>query len=121
MSQSSLTLTSTPPDPTSLPTLAAHQSSTPASFSEEVLHFYTTGAKLSLASDQKFLLPAWFPDATSNDISVDASTTEANSSSKTVDEEADDDEDWEDEPAGTIIEDVHLDDITIMASTKYVS
>ncbi|KAK6354542.1 hypothetical protein TWF696_003685 [Orbilia brochopaga] len=120
MSQTSLTLITAPPDPTSLPTLADHQSSTPATFSQEVLHFHTTGAKLTLASDQKFLLPAWFPDAASNDVSVDvkdASVDEATSDK--ADEEGGDEEDWEDEDA--IIEDVHVEDVTVIVTTKHLT
>ncbi|EWC47503.1 hypothetical protein DRE_00471 [Drechslerella stenobrocha 248] len=115
MSQSSLTQITAKPDPGSLPSLADHQSSTPETFSQEVLHFYTTSAKLTLSSDQKFLLPAWFADATSNDISVDLK----NEAQGKDDEGANDDEDWEDEDA--IVEDVHVEDVTVMVTTKQLT
>lgn len=117
MSQSSLTLIQTLPDVSELPTLADHQSTTPASFTQEVLHFRTTGAKITLSSDQKFLLPAWFPDAASNDISVDIEEP-ASTKGKAAEEEGEDDEDWEDEDA--IVEDVHVEDVTVIVTTKYV-
>ncbi|KAF3941017.1 hypothetical protein ABW19_dt0201060 [Dactylella cylindrospora] len=120
MSQSSLTPITTPPDPTSIPTLAAHQSSTPATFTAEVLHYHTANAKLSLSSDQKFLLPGWFPDATDNDISLDVENgSVTNSATSNKEEPVDDDnEDWEDEDAGPVVQDVHIDDVTVMITTK---
>ncbi|KAK6516970.1 hypothetical protein TWF506_006850 [Arthrobotrys conoides] len=118
MSQSSLTLIQTPPDVSELPTLADHQSATPASFAQEVLHFRTTGAKITLSSDQKFLLPAWFPDAASNDISVDVEEKAAPGKDKAA-AEGDDDEDWEDEDA--IVEDVHVEDVTVIVTTKQLT
>ncbi|KAK6534108.1 hypothetical protein TWF281_005446 [Arthrobotrys megalospora] len=117
MSQSSLTLIQVSPDVSELPTLADHQSSTPASFTQEVLHFRTTGAKITLSSDQKFLLPAWFPDAASNDISVDVEGT-APTKGK-AEEGGEDDEDWEDEDA--IVEDVHVEDVTVIVTTKQLT
>ncbi|EPS39960.1 hypothetical protein H072_6212 [Dactylellina haptotyla CBS 200.50] len=123
MSQSSLTLLSSAPDVSALPTLAAHQASTPATFTQEVLHFQTTGAKLTLSSDQKFLLPAWFPDAASNDISVGVKDGGADAKQTSTDEskegEEQEDEDWEDEDA--IVEDVHVEDVTVIVTTKHVS
>ncbi|KAK6356864.1 hypothetical protein TWF718_001204 [Orbilia javanica] len=117
MSQSSLTLIQTPPDVSELPTLADHQASTPASFAQEVLHFRTAGAKITLSSDQKFLLPAWFPDAASNDISVDVEET-APAKDKAA-EGGEDDEDWEDEDG--IVEDVHVEDVTVVVTTKQLT
>ncbi|RVD80524.1 uncharacterized protein DFL_008420 [Arthrobotrys flagrans] len=120
MSQSSLTLIRTPPDVSELPTLADHQSSTPASFAQEVLHFRTAGAKITLSSDQKFLLPAWFPDAASNDISVDVVEEAAAAPAKEkATAEGEDDEDWEDEDA--IVEDVHVEDVTVVVTTKQLT
>ncbi|KAF3920998.1 hypothetical protein ABW20_dc0107290 [Dactylellina cionopaga] len=113
MSQSSLTLITSPPDLTSLPTLADHQASTPATFSQEVLHFHTDGAKLTFSSDQKFLLPEWFPDVATNDVSVDIKEDET---SKAKGGDAEDD-DWEDEEA--IVEDVHVENITVIVTTKH--
>ncbi|KAF3920267.1 hypothetical protein AA313_de0208466 [Arthrobotrys entomopaga] len=116
MSQSSLTLISSSPDISGLPTLADHQASTPATFTQEVLHFQTTGAKLTLSSDQKFLLPAWFPDAASNDVSVDIKDTDTKDEGEEGDGE---DEDWEDEDA--VIEDVHIEDLTAIITTKHLT
>ncbi|KAF3919101.1 hypothetical protein ABW21_db0205680 [Orbilia brochopaga] len=119
MSHSSLTLITAPPDPTSLPSLADHQSSTPATFSQEVLHFYATGAKLALASDQKILLPAWFPDAASNDVSINVKDASADDTAADNAGEGGDEEDWEDEAA--IMEDVHVEDVTVVVTTKHLT
>ena len=57
-----LTTISSPPDTSLWKKLEEHQSATPSSFSEAVLHGSCKGATLIMGSDQKELLPGFLDE-----------------------------------------------------------
>src|SRR5947207_8317426 len=106
------------PDTSSWVPLSEHQGATPASFSTPVLHFQSLKAKLALSSDQKWLLPAFFPDAQETTEAEAAESMIPGSDTAQNGTAEGDEEDWEDEDGGPMIQDVFVENVNIYNTSE---
>jgi len=120
----SLQVIKTAPDPTKWTSLADHQAATPASFSAPVLHFHCASTQIALSSDQKSLIPEFFPNEENQSSTIAVSTAQdakdaaaAEDNNNMLDEE--DEGNWE-EDAGPMIQDVTIENVDVYVTNRYL-